>query len=102
LLTVFAAENGVGRAGRGDDDVGAVAGVIKVVELDGLAVEFLRQADGAVVGAVGDEDGGAAVSHQVAGGEFAHLAGADDEDRLPFQRPENLFGKLYRDRRDRD
>ena len=101
LLSVFAAEDGVRRAGRGDDDVGAVAGVVQVLELDGLAVELLRQADGAIVGAVGDEDRGAAVGHQVAGGEFAHLAGADDEDRLPFQRAENLFGEFDRDRGDR-
>ena len=99
---MLAAEDGVGRAGRGDDDVGAVAGVVEVVELDGLAVELLRQADGAFVGAVGDEDRGAAVGHQVAGGEFAHLAGADDEDVLALQRAENLFGQFHRDRGDRD
>ncbi len=36
------------------------------------------------------------------GGKFAHLSGADDEDRFPFQCPENLFGEFDRDRRDRD
>ena len=41
------------------------------------------------------------MGHQVAGSEFAHLAGADDEDRLPFQCPENLFGEFDRDRGDR-
>ena len=99
---MFAAEDRVGRARRGDDDVGAVAGVIQVLELDGLAVKPLRQSDRTIVGAIRDEDGGAAVGHQVAGGEFAHLAGADDEDGLPFQRPENLFGQLDCDRGDRD
>ena len=44
---MFAAEDGVGRASRGYDDVGAIAGGIKIVELDGLAVEFLRQSNGA-------------------------------------------------------
>ena len=97
LLAVFAAKDRVGRARRGDDDVGAVARVIQVLELDGLAVKPLRQSDRTIVGAIRDEDGRAAMSHQVAGGEFAHLAGADDEDRLPFQRPENLFGQLHCD-----
>ena len=40
--------------------------------------------------------------HQVAGGEFAHLAGADDEDRLPFQRAEDLLGEFDRNRGDGD
>ena len=100
LLSMLAAEDGVRRAGRGDDDIGAVAGVIQIIELDGLAVESLREADGALVGAVGNEDRGTAMRHQVTGGEFAHLAGADDEDRLPFQRPENFLGEFYRNRGD--
>ena len=102
LLSVLAAENGVRRSGGSDDDVGAVAGGVEILELDGLSVELLRQADGALVGSVGDKDRSAAVGHQVAGSEFAHLAGADDEDRLPFQSPEDLFGQLNRNRRDRD
>src|ERR1017187_7119191 len=41
------AEEG-GGAGRGNHDVGAIAGVIQPVELDCLSVKFLRQPDGAV------------------------------------------------------
>ena len=98
---MLAAKDGVRRTCRGDDDVGAVAGVVEIVELDGLAVELLRQTDGPFVSAVGDEDRRATMRHQVAGGEFAHLAGAHDEYRLPFQRPENLLSQFHRDRRDR-
>src|SRR5579862_8328060 len=34
------------------------------------------------------------MSHQVASGEFAHLAGADDENVLSLKRAENLFCKF--------
>jgi hypothetical protein len=64
-----------------------VAGVVKIFELDGLAVELLRQSDGALVGSVGNEDRSAAVSHQMPGSEFAHLAGAHDENILALQVP---------------
>ena len=101
LLAVFAAKDRVGRARRSDDDVGAVARVIEILELDGLAVKPLRQSDRTIIGAVRHKDGGAAVGHQVAGSEFAHLAGADDEDRLPFQGSENLFGEFDCNRGDR-
>src|ERR1700732_2360286 len=57
LLSMFAAEDGVWRAGRSDDDVGAIAGVIQVVELDGLPFELLRQADGPLIRPIGHEDG---------------------------------------------
>ena len=101
LLSVLAAENRVRRSGGSDNDVGAVAGGVEILELDGLSVELLREADGALVGSVGDKDGSAAVGHQVAGSELAHLAGANDEDRLPFQSPKDFFSQLNRDGRNR-
>ncbi len=63
LFAVFAAEDGMRRAGRSNNDVGAIARVIQVIELDRLAVELLRQTDSAFIGAVGDEDGSATVCH---------------------------------------
>ena len=91
---MFAAKNRVRRSGRGDDDVGAVARVVEVVELDGFAVESVRQANGAVVSTIGDENRGTAMRHQVARRQFAHLARAHNENGLAVQRPENLFGQL--------
>ncbi len=93
---MLAAENGVRRAGRGDDDVRAVTRVIQVVKLDGLTVELLRQSDGAVVRAVGDEDRSTAVGHQMACGQFAHLASADDKNVLALQGSENLLSQFHR------
>jgi hypothetical protein len=40
------------------------------------------------------------VGHQVAGGEFAHLAGADDENILALQGSKDLFCQLHRNRGD--
>jgi len=95
---VLAAKNSVGRAGRGDDDIGLVAGIVEILELDGLTVEPLRQSDGAFVGAIGDKDRSAAMRHQMPGREFAHLARPDDENVLALQRTENLLGQFHRDR----
>ena len=102
LLAVFGLEDEVGRAGRGDDDVGAVAGVVEPAELDRLPVEFLRQADGAIVGAIGDEDRRGAVRQQMAGRQFAHLPCADQVDALAVQGAEDLLGQFDRDRGDRN
>src|SRR4029077_6506756 len=68
---------------------------------DGLSVELLRQADGAVVSAVGHEDRRATVGHQVACGELAHLACANDKDFLALQRSENLLREFDRNRSNR-
>jgi len=59
-----------------------------------LAVEFVREANGAIVGAIGNEYRAATVGHQVAGGEFAHLAGTDEKDVLAVQAAENLLGQF--------
>ncbi len=42
------------------------------------------------------------MSHQVTGGELAHLSGADDKNVLAVQRSKNLLGQFYRDRGDRN
>src|SRR6202158_4657323 len=71
LFAVFGPADEGRRAGRGNYDVGAITGVIKAVELDRLSVKFLRQPDGAVVGAVGDKERGGAVREQM-GGRYLH------------------------------
>src|SRR5208283_627278 len=67
LFTVFAPEDEVRGAGRGNYDVGALAGVIKAAELDCLPIKFLRQPDGTVIGAVGDKKRRGPVCQQMPG-----------------------------------
>ena len=52
-FAMLAAEDGTGGAGRGDHDVGAVAGFVEFVEVNGLAVEFFGKEDRTVVTAIG-------------------------------------------------
>src|SRR5579859_4294967 len=49
LFAMFAAEDGLRRSGRSDDDVGAVAALVEVVELNGLAVEAVRESNCPVI-----------------------------------------------------
>ena len=49
LLGVFGTEDKVGRAGRRDHDVSAVAGIMQPAELDRLAFKFLCQPDRAII-----------------------------------------------------
>ena len=92
----------VRRAAGGDHDVhlrqhGDEAGV-----LDGRALEQLRHFDGALLGAVGDEDVRGAGAAQVPGRQFAHLAGADDHDGAVVERAENLARQFHGGVADRD
>ena len=65
----------------------SIAGFVEAAEFDGLSVELVRHADGAIVSAVGDEDGSGAVSEQMAGGEFAHLPCSNQVNALAVQVP---------------
>src|ERR1700704_1141268 len=56
LLTVLALEDKVGRSGRCNHDVRAFAGFVEPAELYGLTVEFMRQTDGTIVGAIRDKN----------------------------------------------
>ena len=102
LLAVFSAEDGVRRAGGADDDVGFGGGFVELFEWNDAAVEGLSELTGAFERAVGDEDGSGTLLDEVAGGEFAHFAGADEEDGAALQRSEDLAGKFDRDRCDGD
>ncbi len=99
---MLATENCLRRTGGSDHDIGTVAVVVKIVEADGLTFEAMRQAYGAIISPVGNEDRFAAMSNQVAGGEFAHLAGSHDKNILALQRAEYLFSEFNCDGRDRN
>ena len=83
------------RAGRSDEDVhlgqhGHEAGVF-----DRRALEKRGHLDGALVGAVGDEDVRRAGAAQVARGQLRHLARARNHDRAVGERSENLARQLH-------
>ncbi len=91
----------------GDDDVGAVGLLVELVERnhacgDRRGAERVGDLLGAVFGAVADEQRGAALLDEVAGGEVGHLARADEQDGLGVQRAEDLPGELGGDRGDGD
>jgi hypothetical protein len=100
-LTVLATKDCMGGAGRGDDDITSIASIVQPAELDGLAVELVGELNGAIVGAIGDEDGRSAVGHQVTCRQFTHLPRAHEIDVLAVERSEDLFGKLDGHRRHR-
>ena len=102
LLAVLAAEDGVRRAGGTDDDVGFGGGVVELFERDDAAIEGLGKLAGAFQGAVGDENSSGALLDEMAGGEFAHFAGANEEDGAALQRSEDLAGEFDSDRSDGD
>ena len=67
---------------------------VELLKLDNLGTtapsKLLGHAAGALLGAVGHQDGARALLHQVARGQFAHLARAHQEHRPPLQRAEDL------------
>ena len=123
-LAVGAEEDGLRRAGGGEDDVCAGGLVVELVEWDDLggagearavdgngAVGELHgdligdlagELRGALRGAVGDEDGGCSLLDEMARGEVGHLARADDEDGLAAQAAEYLAREIDGDRCDGD
>ncbi len=90
------------RAGGADDDVGFGGGFVELIEGDDAAIEGLGKLAGTLLGAVGDEDGACSLLHEVAGGEFAHLSCADEEDGAAVERSEDFAGEFDGDRGDGD
>ncbi len=82
-LGVFAAKNGMRRACRSDDDIGLAGRFMKLVEGNDAALELIGHALCAFESAVGDEDGACALLNQMAGSQFAHFAGTDQEHGAP-------------------
>ena len=66
------------------------------------SVELVRHSDGAIVGAIRNENGSGAMSEQVASCKFAHLACANQINALAVQVTENLLGQFDGDGSDRD
>ena len=77
-------------------------GVVELLEGDGLAIEFCRQGQRALVGAVRNIDMAGAVGQQMTGRELAHLPAPDQINTLAFQVAENLLGQIHCDRRHRN
>jgi len=74
-------------SGAGDDDVGAVGLLVKLIEgdnasRDGGGAQRVGDLFGAGFSAVGDEEGCSSLLDEVTGGEVGHLPCTDDEDGL--------------------
>ena len=105
-MRVFAGEDGMGCAGGGDDDVGLAGGLVQRLPRDDLWAdgdgEVSGHGVGAFAGAVSEQDGAGAMSDEMARGEFAHLAGADEEDGFAVERAEDFAREIDGDRGDGD
>ncbi len=73
----------------------------EALERDREAAELARQLDRVVEGARRHHDGAAAARLQMARDELAHLAGADQHDRLVVESLEDGARQIRRDRRHR-
>src|SRR5258706_15951921 len=82
------------RAGGRDYDIGALAGFVKPAKLDRLSAKFVRQPDGAVVGAIRDEDRSRAMREQMPSRELAHLPRTHQVDALAIQASEDFLGQF--------
>ncbi len=99
---MLAAKDGMRRAGGGNDNVGFTGGVMKLVEGNDAAIERLGEGARAFEGAVGDEDGACTLLDEVARGELAHFACADEEDGAAVERTKDFAGKFDGDGGDGD
>ena len=99
-------EDGMRRAGGADDDVGAAGGVIELAVVDDFgddrALKLLGHAAGALGRAIRDENGSGALLHEVARGDLAHFARADEEDGAALERAEDFAGEIDGHGRDGD
>ena len=77
-----------------DDDIGAVAGLVKLVKRKRLAIELLGERDRTIIGAVGDKDGSGSVGEQMPRCQFTHLACAYQVDMLALQGTKYFLGEF--------
>ena len=94
LLAVLAAEDGMGRTGRADDDVSLGGGFIELIEGDDSAIEGFGELASALECAVGNEDGAGSLLDKMAGGKLAHFTGANEKDGAALKGAEDLAGQL--------
>lgn len=83
----------VGRGGGGDEDIDLGEAAFPFVEADGLATHLGGEFDGAVVGAVGDDDAAGSAGHEALGAGTAHLARTDEHDSA-LAEVVDLFGEI--------
>ena len=101
-LAMLAAEERLGGASGGQNDIGVVGGFKQQLKGDSAAAKGLRQFHGALKGTVADDDVAGSMRDQVPRRQLRHLPCAHKVDRLALQRSKNLFRQLGRDRSDRD
>ena len=92
----------LGRPGRAQDDVGLRQGVVELVPRHRLAAAARRHRRGLLRAAVGHQDALRLQAAQVLQRQLAHLAGADDEDRLVVEVVEHLADVIDGDARHGD
>ncbi len=85
------ADEVLGRAGRGDDDVGLGDGVDQAVHPDGPAAGGLGQPFASRQGPVRDEDAAHTAAGGGRGGQAGHATGADDEHGTRRQRTQDAL-----------
>lgn len=101
VFDVLGLDDVVGSAGRGDDDVDFLEGLLPVVEADGAATHLFGEEDGFVVGAVGNEHALGAAREEGLRGGTGHFAGADDHDLGILEVAEDFLGEVDGDAADR-
>src|SRR5262245_58841986 len=90
-------DHGLGRPGRAEDDVRLDERIVQPVPPDGLPTALRGHGIGLLGAAVGDHDLPRPESAQVLESEPAHLAGANDQDRLVVEMVEHLTHIIDRD-----
>src|SRR5437660_12377288 len=99
-LAMLAAEERLGSASGGQNDIGVVRCLKQQLKGDGAAAKALRQFHGALKGTVADDDVAGSMGDQVPRRQLGHFAGAHEVDSLVLQRSNNLLRQLDRERSD--
>ena len=102
LLRLRHSQNLPRRSRRRNDDVRLVCPRVQVIKVDRLPQKLLRQLHRALVRAIRHHHRIRAVLHQVPRRQLAHLARADDQNLLAFERSKNPPGQVHRHRRNRN
>src|SRR6185437_1989169 len=100
-LAVLPPEDRMRSPGRGNHNVGAVGGLIKPIEVDGAATDFVCHLLCAFMRPVSDQDCARSVGMEMACRQLAHFSSADQINATSLQAAEDLLCKFHRDRRHR-
>src|SRR5215813_1055013 len=99
-LAMFTAENRMRSPRRCNHDVGFVAGLIKLLKHNCLAIELVGKLHSAIESAVGYENRCRSMRNKVSSGEFAHLPRPNQVHVLAAQGTKYFLGKFHRNGRD--